>query len=296
MTSPAIRRRNGSWIIFGIGVSALIVSSAAGAETSSGKHCLWRITNAPAPFYLLGSVHALRPSDYHQTPVIEQAITQSQQFFFEIDPKEHETFGKKLVEAAKYPQGVQILGKINPKTYAYLRKITVNGMGTWQHLHPWAIAVLLLHHPGYEQVSTQYGIDNYVARRARYFSKPAYGLETVDEHIHVLSDMHEIEGEVLLLQSLVHADEGPKRFHEEVTAWKTGDSERLYAIELPRIKEAPTVWWRLLDRRNANWIPKIEAAIKSGKPTMVVAGAMHFCGPRSVIGLLKARGYKVEQL
>ncbi len=296
MTSQAIRRRNASWIIFGIGVSALIASLAAGAENSSGRHCLWRITNAPAPFYLLGSVHALRPSDYHQTPVIEQAISQSQQFFFEIDPKEHETFGKKLVEAAKYPQGVQILGKINPKTYAYLRKITVSGMGTWQHLHPWAIAVLLLHHPGYERVSAQYGIDNYVARRARYFSRPAYGLETVDEHIHVLADMHEIEGEVLLLQSLVHADEGPKRFQEEVAAWKTGDSERLYAMELPRIKEAPTVWWRLLDRRNAKWIPRIEAAIKTGKPTMVVAGAMHFCGPRSVIALLKARGYKVEQL
>jgi len=296
MTSQAIRRRNASWIIFGIGVSALIASLAAGAENSSGRHCLWRITNAPAPFYLLGSVHALRPSDYHQTPVIEQAISQSQQFFFEIDPKEHETFGKKLVEAAKYPQGVQILGKINPKTYAYLRKITVSGMGIWQHLHPWAIAVLLLHHPGYERVSAQYGIDNYVARRARYFSRPAYGLETVDEHIHVLADMHEIEGEVLLLQSLVHADEGPKRFQEEVAAWKTGDSERLYAMELPRIKEAPTVWWRLLDRRNAKWIPRIEAAIKTGKPTMVVAGAMHFCGPRSVIALLKARGYKVEQL
>src|SRR5712691_1816348 len=242
MTSQAIRRRNASWIIFGIGVSALIASLAAGAENLSGRHCLWRITNAPAPFYLLGSVHALRPSDYHQTPVIEQAISQSQQFFFEIDPKEHETFGKKLVEAAKYPQGVQILGKINPKTYAYLRKITLSGMGTWQHLHPWAIAVLLLHHPGYERVSAQYGIDNYVARRARYFSRPAYGLETVDEHIHVLADMHEIEGEVLLLQSLVHADEGPKRFQEEVAAWKTGDSERLYAMELPRIKEAPTVW------------------------------------------------------
>jgi uncharacterized protein YbaP (TraB family) len=29
---------------------------------------------------------------------------------------------------------------------------------------------------------------------------------------------------------------------------------------------------------------------------MIVAGAMHFAGPRSVIALLRARGYKVEQL
>ncbi len=295
MSRSSVRRLASYWIALAFG-SACVLASVAPAAQDSGKHFLWRITNAPAPFYLLGSVHALRPQDYHKTPVIEQAISQSQQFFFEIDPKQDETFGKKLVEAAKYPQGVEIKGKINPKTYAYLRKITVSGLGMWQHLHPWAIAVLLLHSSGYERVSVQYGIDNYVARRARYYSKPAYGLETVDEHIRVLSGMQEIEEEVFLLQALVHADEDPKRFQEEVAAWKTGDTERLYAMELPRIKEAPTVWWRLLDRRNAKWIPKIEAAIKSRKPTMVVAGALHFCGPHGVIAMLTARGYKIEQL
>jgi uncharacterized protein YbaP (TraB family) len=142
----------------------------------------------------------------------------------------------------------------------------------------------------------QYGIDNYVAQRARYFSKPVYGLETADEHVHVLSDMQDIEGEELLLQSVVHGDEGPKRLQEEVAAWKTGDTERLYAMQLPRIKEAPTVWWRLLDHRNAKWIPKIEATIKSQKPTMVVAGTLHFCGPHGVVAMLRARGYKIEQL
>jgi len=29
---------------------------------------------------------------------------------------------------------------------------------------------------------------------------------------------------------------------------------------------------------------------------MVVAGAMHFCGPHSVVAMLRARGYKIEQL
>ena len=82
---------------------------------------------------------------------------------------------------------------------------------------------------------------------------------------------------MFLLQSLVHGDEGPKRFQEEVAAGKTEDTERLYAMELSQIKEAPTVWWRLLDRRNAKWIPKIEAAINSREPMMVVAGALHFC-------------------
>jgi len=67
-------------------------------------------------------------------------------------------------------------------------------------------------------------------------------------------------------------------------------------MHVAEFKEAPTIWWRLLDRRNAKWVPKIEAAIKSGKPTLVVAGALHFCGPHSAVAFLQQRGYKIEQL
>ena len=276
-------------------VTCFVCALAMAAPGQTGKHCLWRVTNAPAPFYLLGSVHALRPSDYERIPMVDEAIKQSQQIYLEFDPKEEQTFAKKLNEVAKLPKGQQIKGKISPKTYDYLRKITVSGWGTWQHLRPWAVA-MLLNYPGLAGVSQRYGLDTYVAGRARAYSKATKGLETVDEHIRVFSDMHDIEGEVLLLQALVHADETTKRFRESVAAWKAGDVDRIYAMEAPRMKEAPTVWWRLLDHRNANWVPRIEAAIKSGKPTLVVAGAAHFAGPHSVIAMLRARGYNIEQL
>jgi uncharacterized protein YbaP (TraB family) len=287
-----------SQVIACIVVSGLIAGSysLSAADTSPNeKHCLWRVTNARAPFYLLGSVHSLQRTDYEQVPLIEEAIKQSQQILFEVDPKEDQTFAKKLAEAARLPRGQQILGKISPKTYNYLRKITINGLAEWQHLYPWAIA-MLLDYPKLRGVSSIYGVDNHVADMARRYSKTTGGLETVDEHIRVFSDMHMIEGEVVLLQALVHAGEASRRYEEEVAAWKSGDTKRLYAMYAGRIKEAPTVWWRLLDRRNVKWVPTIDGAIKSGRPTMVVAGAMHFSGPRSVIALLQKHGYKIEQL
>jgi len=48
--------------------------------------------------------------------------------------------------------------------------------------------------------------------------------------------------------------------------------------------------------RNLRWIPRITGMIKSGQPTMVVAGAAHFAGPPSIIKLLAAHGYNCEQL
>jgi len=280
----------GTWIIF------LFLSGLAAAEVAgNAKHCLWRVTNARAPFYLLGSVHALQRSDYDKAPAVEEAIKQSQLILFEIDPKEDQTFATKLGAAARLPRGEQIRGKISPKTYNYLRKITINGMAEWQHLYPWAVA-MLLEYPSLRGVSTIYGVDNHVAEMARRYSKRTGGVETADEHVHVFSDMHMIEGEVYLLQALVHAAEASPQFQLDVAAWKSGDTNRLYAMHARRMKEAPTVWWRLLDRRNAKWIPRLEAGIKSGTPTLVVAGALHFSGPRSVIALLQKRGYKIEQL
>ena len=282
--------------VAGTAIIFVFASGLAAAEVAgNAKHCLWRITNARAPFYLLGSVHALQRSDYDKAPAVEEAIKQSQLILFEIDPKEDQTFATKLGAAARLPRGEQIRGKISPKTYDYLRKITINGMAEWQHLYPWATA-MLLEYPSLRGVSTTYGVDNHVAQMARRYSKKTGGVETVDEHVHVFSDMHMIEGEVYLLQALVHAAEASPQFQLDVAAWKSGDTNRLYAMHVRRMKEAPTVWWRLLDRRNAKWIPRLEAAIKSGTPTLVVAGALHFSGPRSVIAQLQKRGYKIEQL
>ena len=282
--------------VVGTGIIFLLVSGLAAAEVATNaRHCLWRVTNARAPFYLLGSVHALQRSDYDKAPAVEEAIKQSQLILFEIDPKEDQTFATQLGAAARLPRGQQIRGKISPKTYDYLRKITINGMAEWQHLYPWAVA-MLLEYPSLRGVSTTYGVDNNVAQMARRYSKRTGGVETADEHVHVFSDMHMIEGEVYLLQALVHAGEASPQFQLDVAAWKSGDTNRLYAMHVKRMKEAPTVWWRLLDRRNSRWIPRLEAAIKSGTPTLVVAGALHFSGPRSVIALLQKRGYKIEQL
>lgn len=276
--------------------SAAIAAGTPQAKASGGRHFLWRVTNAAAPVYLLGSIHDLRASDYPMPAVVDNAIQQSQQFYFEFDPKRDNEFARKLVAAAQYPNGVQLKGRVRDETYKYLMKITRSGYNVWPHLKPWAIAMFLLQHPGFERVRSEYGIDSYVERKAAARHRPLFGLETVDEHVGVLSGMSDVESEVFLLEALVFADQGPKRFAESVAAWKAGDPPRLFALEMPEIKDAPGLNPRLLDNRNARWIPKIEGAIKSGQPTMIVAGAMHFSGPHSVIGMLRAHGYKLEQL
>ena len=74
--------------------------SAGVQRSTGGKHCLWRVTDAKAPIYLLGSIHSMRKKDYPLPPVVEQAIQESQEFYFEIDPRGDAELGKKLGAAA----------------------------------------------------------------------------------------------------------------------------------------------------------------------------------------------------
>ena len=163
--------------VAGTAIIFAFVSGLPAAEVAaSAKLCLWRVTNARAPFYLLGSVHALQPSDYEKALAVEEAIKRSQVILFEVDPKEDQTFAQKLGEAARLPRGQQIRGKISPKTYNYLRKITINGMAEWQHLYPWAIA-MLLDYPALRGVSSIYGVDNHVAQMARRYRRGPVALK-----------------------------------------------------------------------------------------------------------------------
>ena len=184
--------------------------------------------------------------------------------------------------------------KVNPKTYAYIQKIAKVRASQYDDEKPWGIAFFMMSHPYYYNIRNFWGVENYIMRKASFAEFG--GLESLDEHIHVLSDMSDIEGEVFLLQSFVYMDQDAATFSKEVAAYKRGDTEGLAAFTAQRDREAPFITWRLIEHRNAQWIPRIENEMKSGKPTMIVVGARHLCGPHNVIAMLQARGYKLEQL
>lgn len=278
-------------------VSAFSIAAAPEPiKSSGGKHFLWRVTNAKAPFYLLGSVHRLRDIDYPLPSVIDQAIGQSQLFYFEIDPNRDDEMGRRLEVAAKLPRGAEIKDRIHQKTWDYLRTGARGGNFDWVHLRAWAIAMYLLDYPVHERMSGSFGIDTYVEKKARARNCSMRGLESVDAHVQVFGGMSDIESEAYLLQAIVYADRHDAFVRDMVSAWRTGNTERIASLEEPAVREAPGLNSRFTTWRNQRWIPVIENAIKSGKPTMVVAGALHFSGSQSVIAMLQARGYQIEQL
>ena len=52
---------------------------------------------------------------------------------------------------------------------------------------------------------------------------------------------------------------------------------------------------KLLLDRNRSWIAKLEQLLRNEKDVLVVVGAGHLVGKDSVVELLAAKGYKIEQ-
>ena len=274
------------------------------------KSCVWRVTNAKAPFYLVGSIHALSKSDYPLPAPYEIALRNSKRFLFEFDPTKHLEFERKFEAAGKYPPGQDIRSKIDPELLAWLRQnvATVKpdnrptkrerarNFDTEFCYKPWWIAQHLVGPVTYSKTSLSHGLDNYFVDSATREKKEIAGLESVNEHVAVMGGLSDRDSEFLLQDAVSQPDRADKESGRMYKAWRKGDTDALWAGDQPLRSKAPRIAARFVDDRNVKWIPRIEAELKSGKPTAVVAGALHFSGPRSVIALLQQRGYVIEQL
>ncbi len=268
------------------------------------------MTNAKAPFYLVGSIHALSKKDYPLPAPYEIALKNSRRFLFEFDPSRHVEFEKKFEAAGKYPRGQDIRSKIHPDLLAWLRQniLTVEAdqrQGRREHVRgfdsqmgykPWWIAQHLVGPATYTKSSLSHGLDNYFVDRAGKERKEIAGLESVDEHVAVMGGLSDRDSEFILRDALDEPRNAEKEFSRMHKAWRKGDTDALWAGDTRLRTKAPWIAARFVDNRNTKWVPRIEAELKSGKPTAIVAGALHFSGPNSVIKLLEKRGYKIEQL
>ena len=277
-------------------IALVVVLTLTPLVTDAGTHakkfpkcCVWRVTNATAPFYLVGSIHALGKKDY---------------------PTRHTEFEKKFEAAARYPRGQDIRSKVSPELLAWLRKnmftMIPNGRaGSRDRLggfdsqlcyKPWWIAQHLAAPASYSKTSASHGLDNYFVDHAMRTGKGIGGLESVDEHVAVMGGLSDRDGEFMLQDALTQPDSAEEEFTKMYKAWRKGDTNALWAGDAHLRTKAPKIAARFVDDRNVKWLPRIEAELKTGKPTAIVAGALHFSGPHSVIALLQQRGYVIEQL
>lgn len=280
--------------IYAVALSAICLATVSQAATA----CVWKVTRSDGKtVYFGGSVHALPTGDFALPAAYLRAFDASSRIAFEVDARALTESSKSLVQNGKYPRGDSLKNHVDPRTYAYMRRLF--GLmnvpeESFTQYRPWFI-VLMLQSAATSRSLPKAGVDEFFMKRAAKRSMPVVGLESVQQHARVYSGLSDRESEIFLLTTFIPSKTGGVR-DDLMKAWRRGDAEALTRMVERDAQEFPAFNERLLGARNRAWMPKIDAFLASGHTYFVVVGAGHFGGNQGLLALLRAKGYQIEQL
>ncbi|MNJ29159.1 TraB family protein [compost metagenome] len=260
----------------------------------------YRISKGNEQHWLLGSIHAGKPSLYPLPDPVERAWQQSRALVMEVDMTH--------ISQAQWQEMGAITRLVDGKTLKdhlpmdlYRRTLIAAGQNGLTEsmlapLRPWFAAITLtqaaLERTGYRG---EFGVDQHFAKRANDGGKPIIGLETLLEQLGYLASVG--DNQTLMLESTL--DELPeleKGFTEVMAAWQNGDQATL--INLLKEEMAPPklqAWLEqtLLAERNRNWVKKWPGLPNE---SFIVVGALHLYGEQGLLALLEQQGWRITPL
>ncbi|NEX89371.1 TraB/GumN family protein [Aeromonas rivipollensis] len=260
----------------------------------------YRISKGNEQHWLLGSIHAGKPSLYPLPEPVERAWQQSRALVMEVDMTH--------ISQAQWQEMGAITRLVDGKTLKdhlpmdlYRRTLIAAGQNGLTEamlapLRPWFAAITLtqaaLERTGYRG---EFGVDQHFAKRANDGGKPIVGLETLLEQLGYLASVG--DNQTLMLESTL--DELPeleKGFAEVMAAWQNGDQATL--INLLKEEMAPPklqAWLEqtLLAERNRNWVKKWPGLPNE---SFIVVGALHLYGEQGLLALLEQQGWRITSL
>ena len=278
--------------------------SPAALPGATGAPLLWRVQSGQATVYLFGSIHVLKPGTDWMDKRLFQVFDSADAAWFEVpdldtlphfQPRAEKTTAVAPVLTAGLSEGEKqqletILNRYGTTTaeQAHTRPVVMASMIGQLDLQGGAFSV-------------DSGVDMTLFHRAKALNHKTGGFEDVKTHygyLHALGDGG-ADGTTALKRALAaHFGTGDPADSIDgmAKAWAAGDERTLTAqLTAQRVRD-PKFYDLLLVKRNALWVPQIEALLKGRGTTFVVAGVDHFVGPDSVIAQLKARGYVVTRV
>jgi uncharacterized protein YbaP (TraB family) len=266
----------------------------------AGKLPIWEIEGNSNRILLMGSVHFLRPADYPLPEGMRAAYEQADQLYMEIDmdaldPMQAQvlltTMGtgrrplNEAMSAANYEEATRRADKLGVPLMLF------------DQFEPWfaalSITQLRMMQLGFDP---SWGIETRLTAQATTDGKTISGLETLEEQLGFMDRLDEETQQQFLLQSLEDAATLEEQVDSIVAAWRSGDTTTLEELMLEGFRSAPGLEDAMLVQRNRNWVRPIMQLQNQPDNYLVIVGAMHLIGRKSVVAMLENEGVKVRQL
>jgi uncharacterized protein YbaP (TraB family) len=246
------------------------------------------------PSYIFGTFHAICPTEMIPLESLDTYLAQTDQLMMEID-MDDPTVMPQMAKALMIPDGKTIKDFLTAEQFAKVDEMVKNALGysaeNIKMVKPAMLTVLVLTSPKTIGCTTT-AYDLSLMQNAVAKQKPIIGLETVESQTQVIDSMPLEKQAKDLYKMATDVQKSVNDLKKLMAAYKARDPDQLQELSTNQLKEDKEFMTRLIDDRNAAWIPKLETAFKD-KPTFVAVGAGHLGGKKGVIKLLRAKGYDV---
>ena len=277
-----------------VGLSLLLGASVAKADPA-----MWVIRDADSTIYLIGTMHLLKREAEWNANKVKKTVQESTELWLETTDDDKAAL-QSLVIKLGLDREHPLSTKLNEEQKTKLKKLAgLYGISPadLEPFRPWLAAVNLAMGPiqkaGYDPEA---GVERVLAAQARTEGDKIQGFETAEEQLHLLADLSDEEQLQFFVSTLDDLEKGIELLDQLAKAWIDGDMETIARMSVAEIKEqAPTVYDKLMVRRNKAWAEKIEQMLKGSGVQQIAVGAGHLAGPDSLQVQLAKRGIKVQK-
>jgi uncharacterized protein YbaP (TraB family) len=287
------------------------ISTAAQLRTKalaeSPKLSLFHLQHENASVYLYGSVHLMKENIYPLDSKIMAAFNASEALALEVDLARLSSreINSRFTQAGILPAAQSLQEKLSPATLKLLQQALDDrglDLNAYARMRPWMFEQSFI---AQEMMLYGFGagagIDAFFAGRARLAGKTILELESLDEQLALISSatLEEQDDSLRYMLEALGQDLLQEEVNSLVIDWLQGDVEGIYASMMAPLAKYPGLapyMKRMFDDRNLAMAEKIAAWIKRGGSYFVVVGAGHLGGPKGLVELMRARGFKLTQL
>ena len=265
------------------------------AQRDKTNTLLWEISGngLQQPSYLFGTIHMICKEDFLISEIVKQKFNSSKQVYLELDMDDPQ-LQVTMMQQMQLPDKETLKNKLGESDFkkldSFLQKEMNMNLVMFDKFKPMMVMSILA-----QRLLPCASMESYemnFVKMATEHKKELLGLEKVDDQLGVFDAIPD-SLEIRSIMNMVNDFESHKKeFSRMSSIYKTQDLDALYQLIVgsPEMMGSQEL---LLDRRNRNWIPVMESAMKNSS-TFFAVGAGHFGGSQGVLELLRNKGYKVK--
>ena len=261
---------------------------------------LWVVRDADTTIYLFGTFHLLDGKQDWFNDEVKTAFDASQELVLEAKLPDNPGDLKPMVlKYALDPSGA-LSKKLSPETGAKLTK-ALSAVGApaaaFDKFDPWFAAMTLVAIKFQAMgLKPEHGPETVLTAAAKAGGKPVSELEGFDYQFKLFDSMPEEQQLAQLVQTLDTLDKSEALLTDMLTAWSTGNADRLATIINEGLASNPKLYETLMTSRNANWAEWVGKRLDRPGTVFVAVGTGHLAGKDSVQSLLAKRGIKSDRV